>query len=265
MDPTNTPQPTANPGVDTGATAGMPPVTADAGMAAAAPTSVSADASTASMMPEVNTANLPGADAAATSAADMTVPTAVPGVDPTATPAAPIVGAPVMGADGAAAGTPGAASFDTTATSGTPNLNGLPMTEPIMRPDLPPAPDPVKQELEAPMKAAAPVPGSIGSAVSVPENGAATAEGAPVVSETQTMPGTDAQFGPTAGGSTPSVSFNDPATQATPQQPNAPAAKKKMSLSFDLKNMNKGTLIALIVVAAMIVIGLAAVLIMQLM
>lgn len=214
MDPTNNPQPAANPGVGT---AGTPPATpADTG----------------------------------------TAPSAVPGVDPTATPEAPVVGAPGVGAN-PVVGVPDTTGLVTPTPAGTPGLDGLPMTEPIMRPDLPPAPDPVKQELEAPMKAAAPVPGSIGSAVSVPENGAAPDPAAP---------GADAQFGPNAGGATPSVSFNDPAAQPNQQQPNAPAAKekKKMSFNFDLKNMNKGVLVTLIVVAAMVVIGLAAVLIMQL-
>ena len=223
MDPINNPQPAQNPGVGT---VGTPPVA-----------------------PSVDTG---------------TTPTAVPdlGVNPTATPEAPVVGAPSVGAN-PVVGVPDTTGLVTPTPTGTPGLDGLPMTEPIMRPDLPPAPDPVKQELEAPMKAAAPVPGSIGSAVSVPEGGATPDPAATA--------GADAQFGPNAGGATPSVSFNDPAAAAQPnqQQPNTPAApaakeKKKLSFNFDIKNMNKGVLIALIVVAAMIVIGLAAVLIMQL-
>ena len=108
-------------------------------------------------------------------------------------------------------------------------------------PEKPAAPDPVEEELKAPMKAAEPVPGSIGSAVSGPAGEAAAAE-----------PGSN-PFANQATASTPSVSFNDPAAQAAPA---AKPAKKKTS---------KSTLIALIVVAAMVVIALAAVLIMQLM
>ena len=51
-------------------------------------------------------------------------------------------------------------------------------TEPITMPTPPKAPDPVEVELKAPIKAAAPVPGSIGSAISVPgdPNGAVGTE-----------------------------------------------------------------------------------------
>lgn len=234
MDPTNNPQPTADPSVTAAGAAATPPVAP----IEATPTVPGVDALTSSV-------TIPGADAAASVAA-------VPGVDPTATPEAPVVG--VGAAANPVVGVPDTTGLVSPSPMGG-SLNGLPMTEPIMRPDLPPAPDPVKQELEAPMKAAAPVPGSIGSAVSVPEGGEAPA------------PGADAQFGPSAGGSTPSVSFDDPATKNAPQQPGAPATKekKKMSFNLDFKKMNKGTLIALIVVAVMIVIGLAAVLIMQFM
>ena len=50
-------------------------------------------------------------------------------------------------------------------------------TTAISRPEGPKAPDPVEEELKAPLKAAGPVPGSIGSAVSMPaENGAPAAD-----------------------------------------------------------------------------------------
>ena len=250
MEPTNNPQPTADPNATAAGAAATPPVApidAMPGVGAAAPATPGVDAT-------APVAAVPGVDAAASSAT-------VSGIDTMTTPEAPVVGAGAPAAAPAvgAATNPVVGVPDTTGlVSPSPvggGLDGLPMTEPIMRPDLPPAPDPVKQELEAPMKAAAPVPGSIGSAVSVPEGGEAP------------VPGADAQFGPSAGGSTPSVSFDDPAAQNNPQQPGAPATKekKKMSFNLDFKKMNKGTLIALIVVAVMIVIGLAAVLIMQFM
>ena len=248
MDPTNNPQPTADPNATAAGAVPTPPVAPiDATPGAAAPAVPGVDAATP-------TVTIPGAETVASAES-------VPGVDSVAAPEAPVVGVSAPAADPTAgvATNPVVGVPDTTGlVSPSPmggSLNGLPMTEPIMRPDLPPAPDPVKQELEAPMKAAAPVPGSIGSAVSVPEGGEAPA------------PGADAQFGPSAGGSTPSVSFDDPAAQNAPQQPGAPATKekKKMSFNLDFKKMNKGTLIALIVVAVMIVIGLAAVLIMQFM
>ena len=116
--------------------------------------------------------------------------------------------------------------------------NGVAATDPIMMPEQPKAPDPIEEELKAPMKAAAPVPGSIGSAISGPEGAAATE--AP----------TDNVFANNS--QTPSVSFNDPATQPDGTKSAAPAGAKKT---------NKNTMIALIVVASMVVIALVAVLI----
>ena len=118
-----------------------------------------------------------------------------------------------------------------------PAAGGQPLvgaTDPITMPAPPKAPDPVEEELKAPFKAAEPVPGSIGSAISVPE-GAAPA-GDP--------------------GHTPSVSFTDPATNDEPKNTSAPAPVKKKT--------SKSTLIALVAVAGVIVVVLAVVLIMQL-
>ena len=119
---------------------------------------------------------------------------------------------------------------------------GLAATDPIMQPERPPEPDPVEEELKAPMQPAGPVPGSIGSAVSGPSESAASEPVAPVenpFATTQTQ--------------TPSVSFNDPATQPS----SAPAAKPA-------GKSNKTTLIVLIAVAAVIVVVLAIILIMSL-
>ena len=93
------------------------------------------------------------------------------------------------------------------------------------------------------MKAAGPVPGSIGSAVSGPE-------------AVEPMPMNDATFA-APGGNPQSVAFNDPAVQPEVNSVAAPAkpAKKKNS---------KNTLIALIIVAVMVVIALAAVLMISL-
>ena len=107
-------------------------------------------------------------------------------------------------------------------------------TDPITMPAPPKAPDPVEEELKAPFKAAEPVPGSIGSAISVPEGAAPAAD----------------------PGRTPSVAFNDPAASDQPTNTSAPApAKKKTS---------KSTLIALVAVAGLIVVVLVVVLVMQL-
>ena len=101
-------------------------------------------------------------------------------------------------------------------------------TTPITMPEQPKAPDPVEEELKAPFKAAAPAPGSIGSAVSGPQS------------------------------QTPNVSFNDPAAvdhmKSMASDP-ASAGKKKM---------NRKTLIILCAVAGIVVLALAMVLILQL-
>ena len=123
---------------------------------------------------------------------------------------------------------------------------GMGVTDPILMPDKPAEPDPVEEELKAPMKAAAPVPGSIGSAVSGP--GSVAGVTASVPAENPFTNNTDRP--------TPNVSFTDPAeqnTQATPTDSKQPAKKN-----------NRVTLIALIVVAAIIVIVLIVVLAMQL-
>ena len=191
-----------------------------------------------------------------------------PNPNPTPAPAAPAAPAPAAPAGPAPAAAP--SPTPATAASGmtTPPVNpvinpvvspsgapapvgnpamqseGLAATDPIMMPEPAPAPDPVEEELKAPMKAAEPVPGSIGSAVSGPAAGAA-AEPAPAANP---FVSNDKQ--------TPNVAFNDPATQPDVANgaPMAPAKKKT----------NKTTLIALIIVAAMIVIALGAVLAIQL-
>ena len=123
-----------------------------------------------------------------------------------------------------------------------PSSLGVAATDPIMRPEAPKAPDPIEEELKAPMKAAAPVPGSIGSAVSGPTNEGLTDAANNPFSEDQNK--------------IQSVSFNDPATEADNIQPNTPVAKK------DNKKM---VYIALIAVAVLVIICLGVVLAMQLM
>lgn len=120
-------------------------------------------------------------------------------------------------------------------------------TDPIMMPDPAPVPDPIEEELKAPMKAAGPVPGSIGSAVSLPATGAVMPDGV-------TPAPMNANDNMSA---TPSVSFNDPANEQSGMMAmaNQPVAAKKQ---------NKTTMIVLIAVAAVVVVALAVVLIMSL-
>ena len=135
------------------------------------------------------------------------------------------VGAP-MGALGV---TPGDFS-----TANSPLLGA---TDPITMPAPPKAPDPVEVELNAPFKAAAPVPGSIGSAIS--------------------MPGDPNQV--------PNVAFNDPAMMA----PNNAAMPNKKSLMSRMgmeggKKMDKKTMIILGSIAAVIVVAIVAVVVIAL-
>lgn len=125
---------------------------------------------------------------------------------------------------------------------------GVAATDPIMMPEQPKAPDPIEEELKAPMKAAAPAPGSIGSAVSGPESSVAVGQGA------------DSEPSPISApvGTTPNVAFTDPATQPEQTQTNVQSDIGK-------KQTNKTTLIALIVIVILLVIGLAVFLAMQLM
>lgn len=120
---------------------------------------------------------------------------------------------------------------------GVGGVGTLSATEAIMQPTPPPAPDPVEEELKAPFRPAAPVPGSIGSAVSMP----AGAEGV------------------SAGDmkNTPSVAFNDPATMDAGNTgiPQAPAKKK----------MDKKTLIMIAILGGMVVVALVAVLVVMMM
>ena len=176
-------------------------------------------------------------------AQEMPAPAAAP-VSPSAPAAGPVTPA-VPGVPGVSAGpvdvnailggTPAPGAFDSTAgvapgAAGVfqPPVNpavggGAPMnpmfnpvggglvgaTDPITMPAPPKAPDPVEVELNAPFKAAAPVPGSIGSAISVP-----------------------------AGemGRTPSVAFNDPAATANPAAGGQP---QKKSFIDSLKGLFK--------------------------
>lgn len=114
-------------------------------------------------------------------------------------------------------------------------------TTAIAVPEGPKPPDPVEEELKAPLKAAGPVPGSIGSAVSMPP-----ADG----SQPQNN-GVNEQM--MANG------INPMAANA-----NAPAGKKPNifdKLTAKTK-MNKNTLIILSVVAGLVVVALVVVLIM---
>ncbi|MBQ6410287.1 hypothetical protein IJI18_03525 [Candidatus Saccharibacteria bacterium] len=106
---------------------------------------------------------------------------------------------------------------------------------PIAVPEGPKPVDPVEEELKAPLKPAEPVPGSIGSAVSGPQDANAPQN----------------------------VAFNDPANN--PMTANTAPQAKKNSIFDKLTaktKMNKKTLIMLAVVAGIVVVLLVVVLVM---
>ena len=125
-------------------------------------------------------------------------------------------------------------------------MGGIGATDPITMPTPPKAPDPVEEELKAPLKAAEPVPGSIGSAISMPAQGAVANQ--PVDTSMFQKPNTTnvALGGKTTG-------------QATMAQAPNPAGGKPAK-----KKTSKTTYILLGVVGVMVVIALIAVLITQL-
>lgn len=142
---------------------------------------------------------------------------------PVIEPAMPTLEAPVV--DNPVAGGP---MIGNPATLATPSPEGLGATDPITMPEKPAEPDPEEEELKAPLKAAEPVPGSIGSAVSGPQDGAP-------------------------------VAATNPNGQNLFAAATANAAKKPAK-----KKTSQTTYILLGVVAAVIVIALVAVLIIQL-
>lgn len=156
------------------------------------------------------------------------MPNPAPAPNPTpVAPTAPVAPAPEPTAEPAAPA-PAAPAFDTSVFESA-TTTPISATDPITQPEPAPAPDPVEEALKAPMKPADPVPGSIGSAVSM---------------------GTEP-----AG--TPNVSFNDPAAEQPMMQPtqDMPVTSKKKS--------NTG-LIILCIIAIVVVAALGVVLAMQL-
>ena len=132
------------------------------------------------------------------------------------------------------------------ASMATPGFaGGIGATDPITMPTPPKAPDPVEEELKAPLKAAEPVPGSIGSAISMPAQGAAVNR--PVDTSMFQKPNAT------------NVALGGKATQQAPMQGATQVQGKPAK-----KKTSKTTYILLGVVGAMVVIALIAVLVTQL-
>ena len=149
------------------------------------------------------------------------VPTPEPIPTPQPTPAAPV--APTIPAEPPIP-EPAEAPIYQPGQAAAMQSPAISATDPITMPEPAPEPDPVEEALKQPIRPADPVPGSIGSAVSMPPM-----EPAPVT--------------------TPNVSFDSPAP--------APVAKPN-------KN-SKTTVILLVMLAGIVIIGLAIFLVMQLM
>lgn len=186
-----------------------------------------------------------------------------PPVNPVVTPStSQVSGAPVANA----------------AAGGTMSMNQMFQTQPATKADVfaettaiavpegPKAPDPVEEELKAPLKAADPVPGSIGSAVSVPSEGGATPNGAPAA-DSAVNPMTATPVAPASASAAPA----NPADSANPAAPangmaaNPAAPNAKKPSIFDKltakSKMNKKTLIILCAVAGVVLVALIIVLI----
>lgn len=268
MDPTNTMPANPAPGAPAGAVPAAPAVPAvPAAPIAGAPVAPAVPAAVASAAPASaavapapepinnNPAPAPAVTPAPAVNADIANAALNPPVNPVVAPsgnnpdagmaaapapvAAPPV-APVPGVQGAPAGTMSMSQMFQP-QSPAAQVGVFAETTAIAAPEGPKAPDPVEEELKAPLKAAAPVPGSIGSAVSMPPEG---------------------------GASPQNVAFNDPAAMANnPMAANnqaAPAGKKGsiMDKLMAKTKMNKRTLTIVIVAASVVIVLLIGILIM---
>ena len=231
MEQNNTGQPIGQPAQPVVPGQPMTPVTPTQPTDVAAPVEVAAPAGTPAPVGISDSAQ----------AAQPVPPVALP-TPPVASPVPPVV-APAQPAQPTQLGanpmpeipTPVAPVFNPTgANVGTGGVGTLSATEAIMQPEPAPEPDPVEEELKAPFKAADPVPGSIGSAVSMPADASNP-------------------------GQTPSVAFNDPAT-APEQNPSIQGAPVKMK-----KKMDKRTLTMIAILGGMVAVALAVVLVIMLM
>ena len=133
-------------------------------------------------------------------------------------------------------------------------------TEPITEREPLPKPDPVAEALKAPIKPAAPVPGSIGSAVSVPAETPAPESKAPEVDVTSTDPVTV---------DTPNVSEKTESSDSHGAQ--KPEAKSvsfdspiEMNMTSPQKKSNKKTMIILVIIGAIVIVALVIILIIML-
>ena len=127
--------------------------------------------------------NIPSADELLSGQAAANDASAQPATNEPQASSAQVFGIPEIDPSLIAATPEAGTGFDTSAMAGASEVPGgietptFGATDPLTMPTPPKAPDPVEEELKAPLKAAGPVPGSIGSAISVPpEDGARSPE-----------------------------------------------------------------------------------------
>ena len=245
MDPLNTnPNENQMPGAPVPPVDPVAPVTPEAPVAPEAPT-----ISVEPVAPEAPTISVePVAPEAPTIPAEPVAPEA-PVMPDMPTPVAPVInpGAPAAAPDMPVSPvTPESVAASTMPDMPTPvapvinpsDTVKVGATDPITMPNPPKPPDPIEEELKAPMQAAAPVPGSIGSAISMPANDGATVSAAikPMAQQQN-------------------VAFNDPAAAQNPAGGPAPVKMKK--------KLDKKSLIMLCAIAGIVVVALVVVLISQ--
>lgn len=219
MEPTNNPMTAPNPNVS--AVPPMPPMEPVAPAAPVAPVAPAAPAAPAAPVAPAPVPENPmmGAPAAGPIASSG-YPTP-PAVNPIIMPSQHDGMAP------AAPAAPAAPQFNNAINNG--GVEMLDATAPITMPEPAPAPDPVEEELKAPLKPFAPVPGSIGSAVSLPDE-------------------------------------NQPSANAMPNIFNANMQQQPVPMNAATKAKSKNTtLIILCVLATLVVLALVGVLVSQLM
>lgn len=244
MDPTNNPTPAPEPVAPQTPAPAAKPVELQTPAPVAEPVEPQAPA------PAVE----PIANPATEVVAPVEEPVAAPAPEATPTAPQPIVVNPTATAGSVSEVSAQSAPINN-AVDGLAALNGdtkenlVSATDPITMPAPPKAPDPIEEELKAPLKAAEPVPGSIGSAISVPK---------PEAPEEEAQAAEDIL---PAGqpSETRSVSFNDPATVEEPTK-----ATTEPKLTKPKAKNSKTTLIILTIVAIMVVIALSVVLVLQL-
>lgn len=207
--------------------------------AAPAPAAPAAPVAPAPEAPAAPAPAAPVAPAAPTVNPDVVNAALNPPVNPVVAPAASAAApaaAPVAPATPTVPGAPATMSMNQMFQSQPANAAGgvFDETTAISVPEGPKPVDPVEEELKAPLKAAAPAPGSIGSAVSGPADTNAPQNNAP-------------------------VDPNNPMTaNVAPQVKKGSILNKLMAKT----KMNKTTLILLAAVAGLIVVGLVIVLVM---